>query len=79
MASNGIKTINLIDQVSNIDFVPGEKAILLCCFHPSGNEPYRNLVINFNGDTICRKPNFYKYSLTNKNIMFGPVFANLFL
>jgi hypothetical protein len=70
------KSLKFNDQPSKTDFVPGQKNILLSYFSPSGNEPFRNVLINLNGDTLNLRLNHYKYKLT-KNIMFGMAYDNL--
>ncbi len=55
------------NPISNIRFIPGRDNILISydCF---GNETYRNLIINLNGDTLNNRPNYYKF-INEKNMM----------
>jgi hypothetical protein len=71
-----IKSLNFNEILSKADFIPGQNAILLSFFSPSGDEPLRNVVINFFGDTLKVRQNCYKYILS-KNMGFGMTWDNL--
>jgi hypothetical protein len=51
----------ITNKISNIDFVPGQNNVLLSyeCF---GEEPFRNIVINLDGNTLNARPNYYKFT-----------------
>jgi hypothetical protein len=70
------KSLKFNDQISKVDFVPGQKNILISCSSSAGNEPFRNILINPNGDTLASRPNNYKYQL-NKNMLIGITYDNI--
>jgi len=64
---------------SNLMFIPGQNDILLS-YYAYGDEQFRNIVINLDGDTLKTRANFYKYnsqikgggiSYANINYLFG--------
>ena len=55
------KSLNCIFQPGNIDFTPGRNNIFLT-YSSYGNEPFRNLLINSEGDTLNSRPNFFKFT-----------------
>jgi hypothetical protein len=69
------KTLNLENDPSNVDFIPGQTNILIS-YYCVGNEPFRNLIINLNGDTLKPVPNSYKYTKVSQ-MMFASVFENI--
>lgn len=71
-----IKSLSFNKILPKADFIPGQNAILLSFFSPSGNEPLRNVLINFYGDTLKVRQNCYKYILS-KNMGFGMTWDNL--
>ena len=48
-------------QPSNLDFITGQNSILLSFSSVSGDEPFRNLIISLNGDTLKFRLNFNRY------------------
>jgi hypothetical protein len=67
-----LKSLSLRDEFSKADFVPEENIILLSSFSSVGNEHFRNVFINFNGDTINVRPNYYKFTpLKNAGFAFS--------
>ena len=61
------KTLNINFQPSRIGFVPGQNNILLSYSSAYGIEPYRNVIINMNGDTLDVRPNYNKYIKIGKS------------
>ena len=70
------KALNFKYQPSYIDFGPDQSSILLSYRSSHGDEPFRNVLINLNGDTLNVLPNHYKYK-KNTNIMFEIVSENI--
>jgi len=70
------KTLNLKNEPYNINISPGQKNILLSYGSSSGNVPFRNVLINLNGDTLRTIPNSYRYS-KNTKIGFAATFENI--
>ena len=69
-------SLKLAGEVSRADFIPGQNSILLSSFSSSGNDDFRNNVINLNGDTLTLRPNYYKFQQVNK-IGFDFIHSNL--
>ena len=63
------KTLKINFQPSRIGFVPGQNNILLSYSSFWGYEPYRNVLINMDGDTLDVRPNYYKYIKIGKSNM----------
>lgn len=56
-----IKTIKLGRlSPSKLNFIPGNKKILLSSIRRKGYEPSLNVLININGDTLSSKRNYFK-------------------
>lgn len=70
------KSLILKDQPASIDFSPDQNNILLSYGSSYGNEPFRYLLINLDGDTLKAIPNYYKYP-KNSKMMFVAKFENL--
>lgn len=65
------KSINLKTPISYVDFIPGQNKMLLTKSSAYENEPYRNVIIDFSGDTLAIRPNKYIYSKSgNGTIIF---------
>ena len=71
-----IKSLNFNKILPKADFIPGQNAILLSFFSPSGDEPLRNVVINFYGDTLEVRQNYYRYILS-RDMGFAMTWDNL--
>jgi len=60
---------------SNFAFTPEQKSILIS-FYPRGIEQYRSIILNINGDTLNRRPNYYHFKV-NENVEIGGPFVNI--
>lgn len=56
-----LKSFRLIGSPSTADFVPGHNYILLSSFSSAGNDIFRNVIIDFMGDTLNSRLNYYKF------------------
>ena len=63
------KNLNLTAQPSNVDLCPDQKSILFSFGSTYGNEPFRFVLLNMNGDTLKVIPNHYNY-VKNTKMMF---------
>jgi len=70
------KTLNFKIEPGYVDISPDQKHMLLSYGSTSGNEPYRNVLINMDGDTIMKIPNGYNYS-KNTKLTFAATFENI--
>jgi len=70
------KTLNFKFDPGYVAISPDQNHILLSYGSSYGNEPYRNVLINMNGDTIMKIPNQYKYS-KNTKMHFAATFENI--
>jgi hypothetical protein len=70
------KVLSFRNQPSYADFIPGQKSILLSYRTSPGNEPFQNVLINLDGDTLSSRSNYYTYKKTN-NTMFAMNFDNV--
>jgi hypothetical protein len=66
-----IKSLNLKDSPSNIDFSPDLKNIWISLRSSGGNEPYRYFLINLNGETLKTILNNNKYIKNSKMFFFS--------
>lgn len=75
-AFNYLKTLNFKTDPGFVAIGPDQNHLLLSYGSSHGNEPYRNVLINMNGDTILKIPNLYKYS-KNTKMHFAAIFENI--
>jgi hypothetical protein len=73
---NFLRSLNFRDEFGKADFVPGKNIILLSIFSAAGNELFRNVFINFDGDTINMRPNYYEFT-PPKNTGFAFSWSNI--
>jgi hypothetical protein len=53
---------DIYSSINRINFIPGQNNILLS-YYSNALEPFRNLMINLNGDTLDTRLNYYKYQI----------------
>ena len=65
------KALNFKDQPSNIDLSPDQKHILCSYGSTNGDEPFRYVLLNLDGDTIKTISNNYNYIKNTKLTFFA--------
>jgi hypothetical protein len=65
------------EKPSNLELVPGSNNIVLPFYSSQGTEPYRCMILDFEGDTLGFRPNYYKYE-KKSSIVFGFGAENIF-
>ena len=70
------KALNFKDQPSNIDLSPDQKHILCSYGSTMGNEPFRYVLLNLDGDTLKTISNNYNY-IKNTKFTFAAKFENI--
>jgi hypothetical protein len=63
------KSLNLKLQPQYCDFFPGSENILLSFPSSTGEFKYQSVLISPEGDTLYKKPNFYKFTRNSKVVM----------
>jgi len=70
------KALNFNDQPSNIDLSPDQKHILCSYGSTNGDEPFRYVLLNLDGDTLKTISNNYNY-IKNTKYTFAAKFENI--
>lgn len=70
------KALNFKDQPSNIDLSPDQEHILCSFGSTSGDEPFRYVILNLDGDTLKTISNHYNY-IKNSNLTFIAKWENI--
>ncbi len=71
-----LKALNFNEQPLNIDLSPDQEHILCSFGSTKGDEPFRNVILNLDGDTVKTISNHYSY-IKNTNITFMAKWENI--
>jgi hypothetical protein len=63
------KQINLEIRPQYCDFIPDQDNILLSFAASTGEKDYQCVIINQEGDTLAKRPNYYMFTRTSKVVM----------
>jgi len=72
IADNGfslLKHLDLSIQPQYADFIPGQDNIMLSFTAATGENEYQTVIINPEGDTLFKKPNYYRFTKNTKVYM----------
>lgn len=63
------KQLNLEIQPQYCDFIPGQDNILLSYTASTGENKYQSIIISQEGDTLSKRPNYYRFTRLSKVVM----------
>ncbi len=63
------KQLDLKIQPQYCDFIPGQDNILLSYTASTGENKYQSIIISPEGDTLSKRPNYYRFTRLSKAVM----------